>query len=184
MKRMKTLLIVSMVALTSPLFPVRPAFAQDAPQTVPREADPIAALTAEFRALRAELSTAAAASLRLQLLVARIQAQEQRILYLDRVRVEAATRRTNAEQARNQFANQMTMRDLTGAEMTNLAPEEQRRIERHIDFEKTQLALQDRTVLQMQADENDAVNALALEQGRWNDFNARLDELDRSLSQK
>ena len=46
--------------------------------------------------MRAELSAAAAASLRLQLLVAPLQAQEQRILYLDRLRSEAATRRLNA----------------------------------------------------------------------------------------
>ena len=49
---------------------------------------------------------------------------------------------------------------------------------------KTQLALQERMVQQMQIEENDAANALAQEQGRWNDFNARLDELERSLSQR
>ena len=90
----KTLLIVAV--LVAVLVVGRPAFAQTAQQTPQRETDPIAALTAEFRALRAELSAAAAASLRLQLLVARLQAQEQRIIYLDRLRSEAATRRSNA----------------------------------------------------------------------------------------
>ena len=133
--------------------------------------------------MRAELSATAAASLRLQLLVARIQAQEQRILYLDRVRVEAATRRLNAEQGRNQFASQV-MGPLSGADPTNLGPEELRRVERQMEIQKTQLALQDRVLQQLQVEENDAVNALAVEQGRWNDFNARLDDLERSLSQR
>ena len=44
--------------------------------------------------------------------------------------------------------------------------------------------MQDRTLQQIQAEEADAVNALAQEQGRWNDFNARLDELERSLSRR
>lgn len=33
----------------------------------------------------------------------------------------------------------------------------------------------------MRVEENDAANALAQEQGRWNDLNVRLDELERSL---
>jgi hypothetical protein len=53
-----------------------------------------------------------------------------------------------------------------------------------IESEKSQLVLQDRTVQQIRVEENDAVNALAEEQGRWNDFNARLDDLERSLSQR
>ena len=182
MNRVKTWLVAAVLVVASHAFAGRPAVAQDARQAPPRESDPVAALTAEFRALRAELSAAAAASLRLQLLVARIQAQEQRIMYLDRLRVEAATRRSNAEQGRNQSASQM-MR-LTGAETANLGPEELRAVESQIEFLKTQLALQDRMLQQMQVEENDAVSALAVEQGRWNDFNARLDDLERSLSQR
>ena len=66
----------------------------------------VEALTAEIRALRAELAESARTGLRLQLLTARIQAQEQRIIYLDRQRTEAAARRVNIEQARNETAAQ------------------------------------------------------------------------------
>ena len=49
----------------------------------------VEALTAEIRALRAELAESARTGLRLQSLTARIQAQEQRIIYLDRRRRSA-----------------------------------------------------------------------------------------------
>jgi hypothetical protein len=188
MHQVKTLLIAAVLILVSPAFaalPVfasRPAFAQDARQTPQREADPIAALTAEFRALRAELSAAAAASLRLQMLVARLQAQEQRIIYLDRLRSEVAVRRSNAEQGRNELARRIGL--MTGAETNKLDPEKRRDLELEVEAVKSQLVLQDRTLQQIQVEESDAANALAQEQGRWNDLNARLDELEGSLSQR
>jgi hypothetical protein len=189
MTRKKMLFIVAVLVVPSFAFAAslafagRPAFAQAAPQTPQRETDPIAALTAEFRALRAELSSAAAASLRLQMLVARLQAQEQRIIYLDRLRSETAVRRSNAEQGRNELARRIGQQ-LTGEETTKLDPEKRREFEGMIGSEKSQLALQDRTLQQLRVEETDAVNALAQEQGRWNDFNARLDELERTLSQR
>ena len=105
-----------------------------------------AALTAEFRAPRGELSAAAAASLRLQMLVSRLQAEEQRIIYLDRLRSEVAVRRSAAKHGRNEVAM--------------------------------------RTLQQIQAEETDAVNALAQEQGRRNGFYARLDEMEGALTQR
>jgi hypothetical protein len=97
MTRLTVTLTLAAVLMTSGT-----ASAQTPRQQAPaaRGDDAIAALTAEVRALRAELAETARASLRLQLLTARIQAQEQRIIYLDRQRAEAATRRTGAEQGR------------------------------------------------------------------------------------
>jgi hypothetical protein len=187
MTRMKMLFIVAVLVVPSVAFAAslafaaRPALGQTAPQTPQRETDPIAALTAEFRALRAELSAAAAASLRLQMLVARLQAQERRIIYLDRLRSEVAARRSNAEQGRNEVAMRVGR---LSAETGTLDPEKRRDLELEVEAMKSQLALQDRTLQQIRVDENDAVNALAQEQGRWNDFNARLDELERTLSQR
>jgi hypothetical protein len=176
MHGVKTLLIVAVVVFGGS------ALTQTARQAPKRETDPVAALTAEFRALRAELSAANAASLRLQMLIARLQAQEQRLIYLDRLRSEAATRRSNAEQGRNELARRFGQ--FNYAEAAKLGPEERRHFELAVESEKSQLALQERTVRQMQVEETDAVNDLAQEQGRWNDFNARLDELERSLSQR
>ena len=187
MTRKKMLFIVAVLVVPSFAFAAslafagRPAFAQAAPQTPQRETDPIAALTAEFRALRAELSSAAAASLRLQMLVARLQAQEQRIIYLDRLRSEVGVRRSIAEQGRNEVAMRVGR---LSAETGTLDPEKRREVELQVESEKSRLALQDRTLQQLRVEETDAVNALAQEQGRWNDFNARLDELERTLSQR
>jgi hypothetical protein len=168
----------AVLAMVVVLVAIGPAAAQTTRQAA-RETDPIAALTTEFRALRAELAETARASLRLQLLVARVQAQEQRIIYLDRQRADAATRRSNAEQGREAVAAQM--RQFTSGEMAKLPPEDRRQFEFMMEQQKSMLATQERAIQQMQVEENDAAGALAQEQARWGDLNARLDELERSL---
>ncbi len=169
------------VTLAAGLIASGPASAQTARQqaTAAREGDAIAALTAELRALRAELAETARASLRLQLLTARIQAQEQRIIYLDRQRAEAATRRASAEQARSMVASQM--RQFTENDLTKVSPEDRRQFESMREQQKELLAAQDRSLQQIQIEETDATNALGQEQARWDDLNSRLEELERSL---
>lgn len=120
------------------------AEAQSTRQTAARETDPIAALTTEFRALRAELAETARTSLRLQLLVARVQAQEQRIIYLDRQRVEAATRRSTAEQGIAAMAGHMPFAG--PAELSKLPPEQRRDFERMLEVQKEQLARQEQAL--------------------------------------
>jgi hypothetical protein len=169
------------VILAAVLMATGTASAQTARQQAraARGDDTIAALTAEVRALRAELAATARTSLRLQLLTARIQAQEQRIIYLDRQRAEAATRRSGVEQARNMIAGQL--RQFTGNELEKLPAEDRRQFEFMVTQQKEQLALQDRNLQQLQLEETDAANALAQEQARWDEFNNRLEELERSL---
>lgn len=153
------------------------AFAQTA-KPAP-ESDAIAVLTREIRGLRQEIAETARASLKLQLLTARVQAQEQRIIHLDRQRAEAATRRSGAEQARNEKADQI--RDLAGRELSTLTPAHRRDIEVTLARYKQEVATDDTLVAQLQAEEADAANALAQEQGRWADLNQRLEDLERSL---
>jgi len=168
-----------LVTLTAVLMVVAMASAQTPRQAASTDTAAVEALITEVRALRAELAESARTSLRLQLLTARVQAQEQRIIYLDRQRVEAAARRANIEQARNETAAQ-TQQFNAGA--LSAVPIEQRR-----DFEfviaeaKRRLAEQDRLLQQAQADESDAVTALGQEQSRWGDLNTRLDDLERTL---
>lgn len=142
------------------------------------ETDAIAVLTREIRALRQEIAEATRASLKLQLLTARIQAQEQRIIYLDRQRAEAVTRRLNAEEKRNDIAAQV---ERFGGDLSKVPAEQRRDMEGMIPMFKQQLVAQDSLVAQMQTEETDAGNALATEQGRWADLNQRLEELERSL---
>jgi len=167
------------VTLTAVLMVVAMASAQTPRQAASTDTAAVEALITEVRALRAELAESARTSLRLQLLTARVQAQEQRIIYLDRQRVEAAARRANIEQARNETAAQ-TQQFNAGA--LSAVPIEQRR-----DFEfviaeaRRRLAEQDRLLQQAQADESDAAIALGQEQSRWGDLNTRLDDLERTL---
>jgi Tfp pilus assembly protein PilO len=84
------------VTVAAVLMVVAMASAQTSRQAASTDTAAVEALTAEIRALRAELAESARTGLRLQSLTARIQAQEQRIIYLDRQRGEAATR--NLEQ--------------------------------------------------------------------------------------
>jgi hypothetical protein len=156
-----------------------PVSAQNARAAASSESDAIAVLTREIRALRQEIAETARASLRLQLLTARIQAQEQRIIYLDRQRSEAATRRAGAEQARNAIAAQI--QTFTGNELSKATPEQRRDMEGMVTMIKQQMATHDAAVTQLQIEESDAAAALAQEQGRWADLNQRLEDLERSL---
>ena len=167
------------VTLAAVLMLVAMASAQTSRQAATTDTAVVEALTAEIRALRAELAESARTSLRLQLLTARIQAQEQRIIYLDRQRGEASTRRVNLEQGRNEMAAQVRR---FGANELSVLPNDQRRdVEFAMADAKRRLADQDRQLQEAQADENEAVNALTQEQSRWSDLNTRLDDLERSL---
>jgi len=170
------------VASAAVFIVVAMAFAQTPRQAIPAvpvERDAVAALTAEVRALRAELAERGRTSLRLQLLTARIQAQEQRIIYLDRRRSEASTRLGDAEQARNDVAAQV--KRFSEPDRSKLSEQQLRDFEWMLEDAKHRLSDQVRVVQQAQVEENDASNALRQEQDRWGDFNTRLEELDRTL---
>jgi hypothetical protein len=167
------------VTLAAVLMVVAMASAQAPRQPASTETAVVEALTAEIRALRAELAESARTGLRLQLLTARIQAQEQRIIYLDRQRAEAAARRVNMEQLRNDVVAQQ--RSFSATELSALPNDQRRDFEFMMADAKRRLADRDRLLQQAQVDENEAVNALAQEQSRWGDLNTRLDDLERSL---
>lgn len=175
-----TLVLAALIALTSS------ASAQAARTAAPQETDALAVLTREIRALRTEIAETAKASLRLQLLTARIQAQEQRIIYLDRQRAEATTRRQNAERERDAMATQD--KQFEPQATSTMSPEDRKQLEfMRPQFEfmraqfKAQAAAQEQAVQQAMVEETDAQSALAQEQGRWADLNQRLDDLERSL---
>jgi hypothetical protein len=138
------------------------------PQAAP--SDPIAALTIELRALRAEIADTARASLRLQLLVARLQLQEQRIMYLDRQRSELSSRVAGVQQQRIALEGAVKMFGDAGGK-NDIA-----------DGVKSQLALQEASERQLRDEENQVLNSIASEQARWTDLSSRLEELERSLS--
>ena len=134
-------------------------------------ADPVAALTAEVRALRAEIAETARANIRLQLLVARLQLQEQRIIYLDRQRTDIAARLGSIQQQRMQLEG--AMKTFGGDDLPKDSP---------LAGLKNQVALAQAQEQELQARENELLNSLAGEQARWTDLSTRLEELERSLA--
>jgi len=147
----------------------------------PRSADTseaaVSALVSEIRALRGQLTESSQRGLRLQMLMGRIQMQEQRIAYLDRQRSEVTAKLSD------QMSNVMRMRTQIQMVGTGCDPSvERRECENHMRAVKQELATQEAAEQRLRAQEADLETAVSTEQGRWSDFNARLDELDRSLS--
>jgi hypothetical protein len=153
----------------------------------PRTADSsdaaVSALVAEVRALRTQLVENSQRGLRLQLLMGRIQMQEQRIAYLDRQRSEITTKLSDHVANVARMRGQAEM--ISGGGACNLVPDRERRdCEFNVRVVKQELATQEAAEQRMRAQESDLLNAVSEERGRWSDFNARLDELERELASR
>jgi len=151
----------------------------------PRAADAGAptlnALLTEVRGIRAELNQAASVSLRAQLLVARLQLQEQRINVVSAQLAEA--RRLVLPQEAKETEKAMEVKRFEGfaANPISFAPEERQGIAERIPQLKEELAQIRGHLLRLRAQETEFADLLASEQTRWVEFNSRLDELERSL---
>jgi len=142
-------------------------------------ADPMTALLSEVHALRVAMEQSASIAPRVQLTLARLNIEEQRITQLaaqlDQVRREL----TGTELAVKRTADQIV--DLEKDVQT--APDEKTR--KDLEYMQTQAKReQSRQAIQLQqvrTRESDAMQLLGTEQARWIDLNARLDELERIL---
>jgi hypothetical protein len=137
-------------------------------------------VVAEIRALRADLKASAAATTRTQLLTARLQLQEQRITVLANQRADVTTRlgvesrlREDAERRVRTFEENKNTNESLGISRAELEG-----TERHF---KSEYAQHRSAEQQLRAQESDFSAQIAAEQNRWQDFNDRLDELERSL---
>ena len=165
--------------------------AQQRPAPDQPRIDVNAALLAEVRALRADLAQANQAGVRAQLLMARVQLQEQRIMYFDRRRADLATRTAEAaEKTRQKVA------ELAGDEEPRYGrcavrhaaqiPKEQldgmmEMFESMVRTLKADVQAASELEQRLRSRKPTCSRSLAAEQGRWSDFNARLDELERAL---
>jgi chromosome segregation ATPase len=154
--------------------------AAQAPQPPPagQATDAVAALVTEVRALRTELAAMASASVRTQLLVARVQLQEQRLVHLDRQRAEISAKLRDAETMRAMFGGQLKQLTEPSAQMT---PQQRKDAENALGPMKAQLEAMQASENSLKTEENNLLNAIATEQTRWTDFNSRLDQLEQSL---
>jgi uncharacterized membrane-anchored protein YhcB (DUF1043 family) len=170
-----TLFVVGGLGLVGPRDTVR----AQAPRTDTGDAA-VAALVAEVRALRADMAAASRDQLRAQLLLGRVQMQEQRLAYLDKQRQELAT--YAAMQAQMTTAMRGQYQDLSGEGCTKLPTADARRdCEAQTLMVRKQYEEQETRMQQLRAQERELESALSSGQARWSEFNSRLDELEQAL---
>jgi DNA repair exonuclease SbcCD ATPase subunit len=141
--------------------------------------DPITALLAEVHGLRLAMEQSASVAPRVQLTLARLSIEEQRLTLLA----------TQLEQVRRELNASM----LESQKISDRIPEIEKSIPSAADDRlrsmmvaelaalKREANARSRQEQQLRARENEAAQAVSTEQGRWMDINARLDELERLL---
>lgn len=139
------------------------------------------ALLAEVRGLRAEVHHAAGASIRTQLLVARLSLQEQRINGVAKQLTDVQTQRAAIEGPTAQF-DQRFIRIEEMLRSSSTPPDERRQLEQ--EFESMKMVRTDmRQRLQRLVNQESTFSTqLATEQSRWVEFNDRLDQIEREVA--
>jgi hypothetical protein len=138
---------------------------------------PLDDLLAEVRALRAEVTRSANASIRTQLLTARLQLQEQRIY-------TAARQLTEVQAQLSALAQEI----LAGRQMVErfesagVPPDEKNALGQEIARQTALIQQKEAREQQLRGQETELFNMVNTEQARWAEFNARLDEIERTLS--
>lgn len=144
-----------------------------------RADDPIRELLSEVRLLRQALERASTVGTRIQLLVARVQLQEQRIGDLSRRLDSVRAELRDVERESNGLAPQVAaMQESTQAE----DPQERRAAEQAAAMLNSQVETLERRRQELSGEEGLLAQQIAAEQGRWTDFNNRLEQLERSLA--
>jgi len=139
------------------------------------------ALLAEVRGLRAEVHQAAGASIRTQLLVARLSLQEQRINGVVKQLTDVQTQRTAMEGPTAQFDqryNQLVESIRSGS----TPPDQRHQVEQQIESMKLARADMHQRLQRLVSQESAFASQLATEQSRWTEFNDRLDQIEREIA--
>jgi DNA repair exonuclease SbcCD ATPase subunit len=144
--------------------------------------DVLPQLLTEVRGLRAAIEQLASAGPHVQLVLGRVQLQEQRIgnqvRRLDTLRANLVAAQKELESLEQQARQlQETIRDYPNSEGRRLAEYELTQV-------KPRLARAQAEVQRMAAEETLLTQDIAAEQSRWTDFNQRLEELERGLSRR
>ena len=135
------------------------------------------ALVTEMRALRADLNRVAGASIRAELLVGRLQLQEARTVTLSRQLDDVQLELGKVTQERAREAERLKkLEDGTHPDMPRA---ERVQLER---LGRMQLKTYETREQQLRQQVASLSGVITDEQARWTDFNSRLDELERALS--
>jgi len=136
-------------------------------------------LVAEVRDLRADVQQLASAGIRTQLLVARLELQEQRVYTAARQLTDARTALTTLRtRLQAERARVLQLEDAA----SRATPEALRSIQQSIAEAAGQIELQQKEEQQLQAKETELLRAVSDAQSLWTDFNARLDEIEKTLT--
>jgi chromosome segregation ATPase len=141
--------------------------------------DDMKALVAEVRALRLAIEQTSVHTSQAQLLLGRVQLQENRLATLGRQYQEARARLLDARMT--QAESEQRLQQLTSQVRNIDDPQERLAIEGRIPNWKNEIARHQARTAQLQSDETAAVQALTTEQQRWSDFNERLGALEQAL---
>jgi chromosome segregation ATPase len=143
-----------------------------------RKAATLDDLLTEMRGLRADLAQTAGANMRMQLLTARLSLQEQRIAVLANQRADLLAQLAAA--ARERVEIEMRVKRLQGS-MQDVGPQMRAEVEAALKGDAQRLSESAKAEQQLRVQQTDLDAMIASEQGRWQDFNGRLDDLERSL---
>jgi chromosome segregation ATPase len=133
-------------------------------------------LLAEVRHLRSEVTSASATSIRAQVLVGRLQLEEQRITALGRQLADVQGAVAGLEQ--NQEGATARMKVLQDG---RVAPDQREGQERELEMIAAAVEQDTRRLADLRMQQSALQAQLDQAQARWQEFNARLDELEQSL---
>lgn len=139
-------------------------------------------LLSEVRGLRAAMEQMASAGPRVQLALGRLQLQEQPLTTL--VMKLDATRASLAGLQRQLAQQQGEVARMEGSEKEVPDPETRRQVEQMAIVMKREIVVTSAEIQRLTAEEASISTDVASEQARWNDFNQRLEELERALTRR
>ena len=139
------------------------------------------ALLTEVRGLRGEVHQAAGASIRTQLLVARLSLQEQRINGVAKQLTDVQTQRAAIEGPTAQFDQRFNrLEELLRSAST--PPDQRHQLEQEMESMKLVRGDMRQRLQRLVNQESTFAAQLATEQSRWVEFNDRLDQIEREIA--
>ncbi len=171
----------STMAIAAAVLAATAGFATLSGQPERPHGDDVKALLAEVRALRLTIERAAAQGHQAQLLLGRVQLQENRLATLGRQYDDARQRALDAQLG--QAALEQRLQQVASQPRNAIDPQEREAVEAQVAEMKGELARQESRTVQLRADETAAYNARSGEKQRWSAFNERLETIERGLSQ-
>ena len=141
----------------------------------------MADVLAELRALRSELRQASEAGIKAQLLVGRLQLQEDRIGGLSKQLAETQQQLSDNDKARGPLKAQVDLIDGNLGKSSSTERDEGEQVLAPLKGILQQIEKRDQ---ELRAKESYLTNLIAEEQSRWTSFNSMLDQLAATLGAK